>query len=159
MIGSLPTSDESSTVKLTNGPSSPSRSNPEPTVFETDECAPKDIPGLMDTPLPDRIKEAADPTAIHRSAGVNDEYGFRFDLVDGPAMYEMCHVLYTGEKKYGKDNWRRYEIENHLNHIIAHCYAYLAGNRDDSHLANIMCNAMFAQAKECRPDYLGEAAE
>lgn len=107
----------------------------------------------------DRIAEAADPSAIHRSAGTNQEYAFRFDLVDGPAMYEMAHVLYLGEKKYGKDNWRRYEVENHLNHIMAHCLAYLAGNRDDTHLANIMCNAMFAQAKECRPDYLGEATQ
>jgi hypothetical protein len=62
-------------------------------------------------------------------------------------MYEMTHILYNGAKKYGEDNWRKIPVEDHLNHMIAHAYAYLSGDTTTEHLANIMCRAMFAQGR------------
>lgn len=100
----------------------------------------------------DRLSKAASPDAPTNEAGNQSELEHRFDLVDGPAMYEMTHVLYKGAKKYGEDNWRSISIEDHLNHLISHAYAYLAGNRDDNHLANIMCRAMFAMGKKLQDD-------
>lgn len=94
-----------------------------------------------------RIAAAASPDAPRNPDSPQSMLEHRFDLVDGPAMYEMTHLLYNGAKKYGADNWRTIPVEDHLNHLIAHAYAYLAGNRDDNHLANIMCRAMFAQGR------------
>lgn len=67
----------------------------------------------------------------------------------------MCHVLWTGAQKYGSDNWRGITVEENLNHLLAHVYGYLSGDRSEPHLANIMCRAMFAQAKDLRPTYVG----
>jgi hypothetical protein len=70
----------------------------------------------------------------------------RFDLIDGPALFEMAQVLDYGAKKYGDNNWRGIKVEDHLNHLIMHAYAYLSGDESDNHLSHIMCRAMFAQA-------------
>jgi Domain of unknown function (DUF5664) len=69
----------------------------------------------------------------------------RFDLIDGKAMFAMAAVLHTGAEKYGADNWRGIDVDDHLNHLIMHAYAFLAGDRTDEHLSHIMCRAMFAQ--------------
>lgn len=77
--------------------------------------------------------------------GLQSDIPWRFDLLDPLAMFEMCRVLDTGAKKYGEENWRKIGVRHHLNHMIAHVYAYLAGDRSDDHLSNIMCRAMFAK--------------
>jgi hypothetical protein len=69
----------------------------------------------------------------------------RFDLIDGKSMFAMAAVLHTGAEKYGADNWRGIDVDDHLNHLIMHAYAFLAGDRTDEHLSHIMCRAMFAQ--------------
>jgi hypothetical protein len=61
-------------------------------------------------------------------------------------MFEMAHVLHHGAEKYGENNWRNIDIPDHLNHLIMHSYAYLAGDRNEKHLSHIMCRSMFAQA-------------
>jgi hypothetical protein len=71
---------------------------------------------------------------------------YRFDLIDGPALFKMAEVLSSGADKYGADNWRGIAVRDHLNHLIAHAYAYLSGDTTDDHLSHIMCRAMFAQA-------------
>lgn len=85
------------------------------------------------------------PTITNRSGGSQSLVEVRFDLVDGPAMFAMTHVLYEGAVKYGENNWRKIDIPDHLNHLIMHAYAYLAGDKTDEHLSHIMCRAMFAQ--------------
>ncbi len=74
----------------------------------------------------------------------------RFDLVDGKAMFAMCAVLHEGAEKYGANNWRLIDVEDHLNHLIMHAYAWLAGDRTDEHLSHIMCRAMFAQGVDLK---------
>lgn len=69
----------------------------------------------------------------------------RFDLIDGRALFEMAKVLHQGAEKYGANNWRLIDVDDHLNHLIMHAYAYLSGDRSDEHLSHIMCRAMFAQ--------------
>ena len=76
----------------------------------------------------------------------------RFDLVDGKAMFAMSAVLHEGAEKYGANNWRLITIEDHLNHLIMHAYAYLSGDRTDEHLSHIMCRAMFAQGVELQEE-------
>lgn len=85
------------------------------------------------------------PTTTNEQGGSQSAIPVRFDLIDGNAMFEMAKVLHQGAEKYGADNWRKIPIEDHLNHLIMHAYAYLAGDRTDEHLSHIMCRAMFAQ--------------
>lgn len=75
---------------------------------------------------------------------------YAFQLVDGVALGKMAEVLKEGADKYGANNWRQLSIADHLNHLIMHAYAWLAGDRQDDHLSHIMCRAMFAQGVEAQ---------
>jgi len=86
------------------------------------------------------------PTHTNDKGGRQSLVEVRFDLIDGPALFEMASVLHDGAEKYGADNWRKIDIPDHLNHLIMHAYAYLSGDRTDEHLSHIMCRSMFAQA-------------
>lgn len=89
------------------------------------------------------------PTVVNEKGGKQSQVLYRFDLLDPAAMFEMTRVLDEGAKKYGDDeNWRKIDVRSHLNHLLIHAYAYLAGDESDDHLSHIMCRAMFAQAVE-----------
>lgn len=88
------------------------------------------------------------PTVTNEKGGSQSHIPTRFDLVDGKSMFAMAGVLHEGAEKYGANNWRNIDVEDHLNHLIMHAYAYLSGDRSDEHLSHIMCRAMFAQAVE-----------
>lgn len=105
------------------------------------------------------IARAASPDAPRDPDKPQSDLQHRFDLIDAPALFEMTGVLYTGAKKYGDDSWRRIPVEDHLNHLLAHVYAYLSGDRSDDHLSNIQCRAMFAQGKALRPEFRGRFEE
>ena len=80
----------------------------------------------------------------NEKGGSQSDVPVRFDLIDGKAMFEMAKVLDHGAKKYGENNWRLIDVDDHLNHLIMHAYAYLAGDRTDDHLSHTLCRAMFA---------------
>jgi len=84
------------------------------------------------------------PTHTNEFGGSQAHVQYRFDLADPASMFKMCKVLHEGAEKYGVDNWRSIPVEDHLNHLILHAYAYLAGDTSDEHLAHAMCRAMFA---------------
>lgn len=85
------------------------------------------------------------PTVVNEKGGKQSKVLYRFDLLDPQAMFKMTEVLGEGAEKYGDFNWRNVSVRDHLNHLIAHTYAYLAGDTSDDHLSHIMCRAMFAQ--------------
>lgn len=84
------------------------------------------------------------PITTNEKGGSQSDIPVRFDLIDGKALFEMAKVLDTGAKKYGEDNWRLIDIRSHLNHLLMHTYAYLAGDETDDHLSHILCRATFA---------------
>lgn len=84
-------------------------------------------------------------TIINEKGGKQSKVEYRFDLAYPKAMFEMCKVLKEGADKYGANNWLNISVEEHLNHLLIHTYAYLAGDRSDEHLSHIMCRALFAQ--------------
>ncbi len=94
------------------------------------------------------------PTITNEKGGSQSLIEVRFDLIDGPALFEMAKVLHVGAVKYGENNWRKIDVPSHLNHLIMHSYAYLAGDKTDEHLSHIMCRSMFAQgvALQGRPE-------
>lgn len=86
------------------------------------------------------------PIVVNADGGGQSDIPVRFDLIDGPALFKMAEVLNEGAIKYGEDNWRKISVRDHLNHLIMHAYAFLAGDDSDEHLSHIMCRAMFAQS-------------
>jgi hypothetical protein len=94
------------------------------------------------------IEEIVSPdaeTTVNEQGGKQSKVPVRFDLIDAKALFEQAKVLHEGAEKYGANNWRKIPVEDHLNHLIMHAYAYLAGDRTDEHLSHIMCRATFAQ--------------
>lgn len=87
-----------------------------------------------------------EPTIVNQEGGRQSDSPYDFTLADPKAMFEMCKVLKEGAEKYGVDNWRLLPLEDHLNHLLVHVYAYLAGDRSDDHLSHLLCRALFAQA-------------
>lgn len=84
---------------------------------------------------------------VNEHGGKQSKVLYNFTGMDAKAMFKMARVLQEGKEKYGDDeNWRKIPVEEHLNHMIIHAYAYLAGDRSDEHLSHIMCRAKFAQA-------------
>lgn len=86
------------------------------------------------------------PTHENSRGGKQSNIPYRFDLIDGPALAAMANVLSEGAQKYGEDNWRLIDINDHLNHLLMHTYAFLAGDTQDDHLSHILCRATFALA-------------
>jgi hypothetical protein len=110
----------------------------------------------------DLISEAASPDApmTQNVAGGKQSYiPTRFDLIDARALFQQAKVLHEGAVKYGADNWRLISVEDHLNHLIMHAYAYLAGDRSDEHLSHIMCRATFAQGVVLQGPILGRTVK
>ena len=75
---------------------------------------------------------------------------YRLDLVDPQSLLAEAAILKEGAEKYGEDNWRDLPITDHLNHLLVHVYAYLAGDRSDDHLGHAVCRARFAHATQLK---------
>ncbi len=99
------------------------------------------------------------PTVINEKGGKQSKVLYRFDLLAPEAMFEMTKVLKEGADKYGDDNWRNISVRDHLNHMLIHAYAYLAGDTSDDHLSHIMCRAMFAQAVDIDDNRIIESTD
>lgn len=86
-------------------------------------------------------------TVVNEKGGKQSYTPYNFVAMDADAMFAMAKVLQEGKMKYGNDeNWRLIPVEEHLNHLITHAYAYLAGDESDEHLSHCMCRALFATA-------------
>ena len=92
----------------------------------------------------DQIASPEAPRTTNERGGSQSDIPVRFDLIDANAMFAMAAVLDQGAKKYGEDNWRLIPVKDHLNHLLMHTFAYLAGDETDEHLSHILCRATFA---------------
>ena len=91
---------------------------------------------------------ASEEKVSNELGGKQSKLDYRFDLVDTKAIFALAHVLHTGEREYGKDNWRKIDTDSHLNHATSHIYAYLAGDKQDDHLSHAFCRLMMALGVE-----------
>jgi hypothetical protein len=93
------------------------------------------------------------PIVENERGGAQSKSPYRLDLIDPKAILETAKVLAYGAERYGDrplgaENWRLISIEDHLNHLLVHVYAYLAGDRSDGHLSHAVCRALFALGVE-----------
>lgn len=68
----------------------------------------------------------------------------RLDLMPALALFNIGEILQTGAAKYGVDNWRGIPCREHLNKVLIHIYAHLAGDRTDDHLGHAGCRMLMA---------------
>jgi hypothetical protein len=83
-------------------------------------------------------------TTTNDAGGKQSKSLYRLDLLPAKATLAVGAVLDAGERKYGADNWHKIPLSDHLNHLLIHVYAYLAGDRSDDHLGHMACRAMMA---------------
>jgi len=103
---------------------------------------------MTDTTIPGVGPDA--PPYTNERGGKQSATPYRFDLIDARAMFRLAEITGYGASKYGADNWRKLDIEDNINHAIQHLYAWLAGDRQDDHLAHAFCRCMFATAQDER---------
>ncbi len=88
------------------------------------------------------------PVVYNEKGGGQSNSPYRMDLVDPKSILEIASVLKEGAEKYGDDNWKLISTQDHLNHLLVHVYAHLAGDESDKHLAHAACRAIFALGVE-----------
>lgn len=88
------------------------------------------------------------PVVYNEKGGGQSKSPYRMDLVDPKSILEIASVLKEGAEKYGDDNWKLISAQDHLNHLLVHVYAHLAGDESDKHLAHAACRAIFALGVE-----------
>jgi Domain of unknown function (DUF5664) len=89
------------------------------------------------------------PTVINAAGGKQSALPYSF-LTSFPkrAIFQVAQVVHGGLKKYEVDNWRKIPRVDHLNHAIAHIFAYGAGDDSEGdraeHLRHAACRILFA---------------
>jgi len=84
------------------------------------------------------------PLITNEKGGVSSESPYRMDLLPMLSLLEVAKVLKHGCEKYGKDNWKKLSVEDHINHALVHIAAHTVGDIQDKHLVNAACRMLFA---------------
>lgn len=88
------------------------------------------------------------PTVTNEDGGRQSETLYGFHLLPVRAIFAAAQVAKYGADKYDETvDERNYTLippRDHINHCIAHLYAYLAGDTTDDHLGHAVVRAMFA---------------
>lgn len=58
----------------------------------------------------------------------------RYDLLPPSAVQRIAELLYEGEIRYGKDNWKSISTRDHINHALGHVFGALASLEGDPEL-------------------------
>jgi hypothetical protein len=73
-------------------------------------------------------------TGAVRSSDVEE---FRYDLVSPIGLREVARACAEGAAKYGDWNWEKgMPVHDLLNHVLAHVYQFLGGDRSEPHLGH-----------------------
>jgi hypothetical protein len=88
------------------------------------------------------------PVEQNEQGGLQSVVEGRFDLIPPIAAFELAKVMQHGAEKYSPRNWEKIPVESHLNHLLMHVFAYLAGDRQEEHLTHALARAAMAVEKE-----------
>ncbi len=80
--------------------------------------------------LPNGAKQSATPA--------------RLDLIPMLALLHVGAILQEGAAKYGEKNWVGIPVVQHLNKMLIHAAAFLAGDTQDDHIGHLCCRAQMA---------------
>lgn len=88
------------------------------------------------------------PVITNEKGAKQSDSPYRLDLVDPKALLAIGAVLKEGAAKYGEENWRGIDLNDHINHALVHIYAYLAGDTSDDHIEHAATRMIFALNKK-----------
>lgn len=88
------------------------------------------------------------PIEENEFGGKQSSSPYAFHLLPTSAVFAAAETAKYGADKYGESfgdrNYTKISAVEHVNHAIAHLYAYLAGDESDDHLAHAILRTMFA---------------
>lgn len=84
------------------------------------------------------------PIVENGDGGKQSKVEGRFDLIPPIAMFELAKVMQHGAEKYVARNWYKIPLDSHINHLLMHTMAYLAGDRQEDHLSHVLARAAMA---------------
>lgn len=84
------------------------------------------------------------PITENENGGKQSVVEGRFDLIPAVAAFELAKVMEHGAEKYAPRNWMKIPVDSHLNHLLMHVFAYLAGDRQEEHLTHALARAAMA---------------
>lgn len=64
------------------------------------------------------------------------------------ALLRVAKLSHAGCVKYGPDNWKKISKYDHIGHAITHMFKYLAGCKDEDHLAHAAWRVLAAMGVE-----------
>jgi len=103
------------------------------------DAAPDDIRWTGDSILADTSRTRSGTTAKFGTGAVrsSDVEEFRYDLVSPIGLREVARACAEGASKYGDWNWEKgMPVHDLLNHVLAHIYQFLGGDRSEPHLGH-----------------------
>ena len=104
------------------------------------EAAPDDIRWTGDSILAKQSDDIRPGTTAKFGTGAvrsSDVEQFRYDLVSPIGLREVARACAEGAEKYGDWNWEKgMPVHDLLNHVIAHIYKFLGGDRSEPHLGH-----------------------
>jgi hypothetical protein len=104
------------------------------------EAAPDDIRWSGDSILAQPADDIRPGTTAKFGTGAvrsSDVEQFRYDLVSPIGLREVARACAEGAEKYGDWNWEKgMPVHDLLNHVIAHIYKFLGGDRSEPHLGH-----------------------
>lgn len=104
------------------------------------EAAPDDIRWTGDSILAKQSDDIRPGTTAKFGTGAvrsSDVEEFRYDLVSPIGLREVARACAEGASKYGDWNWEKgMPVHDLLNHVLAHVYQFLGGDRSEPHLGH-----------------------
>ena len=71
----------------------------------------------------------------------------RYDLLPPEALKRAAVILGENLEGHGKDNWKKIDRWDHLNHALNHIFEYLKGEESEDKLGHALCRLLFACSK------------
>jgi hypothetical protein len=104
------------------------------------DAAPDDIRWTGDSILAKQSDDIRPGTTAKFGTGAvrsSDVEEFRYDLISPIGLREVARACAEGAAKYGDWNWEKgMPVNDLLNHVLAHVYKFLGGDRSEPHLGH-----------------------
>lgn len=85
-----------------------------------------------------------DDIEVNARGGRQSRVASRLDLVPPSALLAVGEVMHFGAERYERNNWRRIDVDDHINHALVHIYKHLAGDDREPHLQHAATRLLMA---------------
>ncbi|WP_287417171.1 dATP/dGTP diphosphohydrolase domain-containing protein [Oceanithermus sp.] len=81
---------------------------------------------------------------VNARGGRQSRVTSRLDLIPPRALLAVGGVMRVGAERYERDNWRRIDVDDHINHALVHIYKHLVGDDGEPHLQHAATRLLMA---------------